>query len=347
MRKIFFVLLLIVVMLFTACSHGHSGNSDTDLVKVSLNLASMENNAQRAISLNADADDLTYYLQVSALWNGSDIQNPYSSLTEINYTDNMELGYFSPGSYTFYAEVKNGNNIIYTGTETPVYISTATKNVEIDMEIYSLNNSTGSITIKIAVPKAGENAPDLTYSYSGASSGNGRVNATPTADTIVNVAGETSASANWYYFEKEITGLTPGKYIMNFNYLDANAGNRIGGASAAFTIRNGDEYEVCGTIEEGEYQIATLLLNLPSISLSLSGVNSIAKHATETTTITATASAGATFTWYVNGVLQNGQTNSTFNFSRAVVGRFVITCVATSSDGKLIKHASHIIRILP
>ena len=86
---------------------------------------------------------------------------------------------------------------------------------------------------------------------------------------------------------------------------------------------------------------------MPTITLSLSGSETAAKHPTETATITATASAGATFTWYVNGTLQGGQTGSTYALSRAVAGRFVVTCVATSSDGKLSKHASHIIRVLP
>ena len=353
MRKVFLVLFLVLVMLFASCSsHLHSVDGEegtaANTVAVKLCLSGdMETTAQRAISLNSDADSLTYYLQTTALWTGSDIQNPYSAKSQITYTDNMEIGYFSPGSYTFYAEVKNGENIIYTGTATPVYISTVTKNVTIDMELYSAGGSTGSVTIKIAVPKAGENAPDVTYAYSGAASGNGRVNTTPTADTIVDTSGVTSASTNWYYFTKEITGLVPGNYVMNFDYLDANAGNRIGGASVAFTVRNGDEYGVYGTIEEGEYQLATLLLNMPTITLSVTGVASIAKHATETTTITATATAGATLKWYVNGVLQVGETSATFNFSRAAVGRFVITCVATSSDGRISKHASHIIRILP
>ena len=352
MKKFLTVLFLIVVMLFASCSNSiHSDGSDsasTNAVKVNLCLAGdIESSAQKAVALNANTDDLTFYLQTTALWTGSDIQNPFSSKTEINYVDNMELGYFSPGSYTFYVEVKNGENIIYTGTNTPVYISTSTKNVTIDLELYAEGGSTGSVTIKIAVPKASENAPDVTYTYSGAASGNGRVNTTPTVNTIVDTSGVTSTSANWYYFEKEINGLVPGNYVMNFDYLDADAGNRIGGASVAFTVRNGDEYGVYGTIEEGEYQLSTLLLVMPTITLTVNGDATTTKHATETATITATATSGATFAWYVNGVLKAGETNSTYNLSRAKVGRFVVTCVATSADGKIKKHASHIIRVLP
>ena len=118
-RNVFMVLLLIVVMLFASCSNSlHSDGSDsapTNAVKVSLCLSGdvQTSGVQKAVAINASADDLSYYIQTTALWTGSDIQNPYPSLTEIAYSDNMELGYFSPGSWTFYVEIKNGANVIY------------------------------------------------------------------------------------------------------------------------------------------------------------------------------------------------------------------------------------------
>ena len=355
-RTLFTALFLVLVMLFVSCANsihrdGDDGiaPSNSQAVKVSLCLGGdvQTSGVQKAVAINASADDLSYYIQTTALWTGSNIQNPYPSLTEITYSDNMELGYFSPGSWTFYVEIRNGANVIYKGTNTPVYISTSTKAVSVEMNLATDGGAVGSVVLKIAVPKANANAPDVTYSYSGAASGSGRVNTTPTVDTTVNTSGVTSASDNWYYFTKTLNDLVPGKYVLVLNYLDENEGNRIGGTTVSFTVRNGDAYGVYGTIEEGEYQIATLLLVMPTITLSLSGSETAAKHPTETATITATASAGATFTWYVNGTLQGGQTGSTYALSRAVAGRFVVTCVATSSDGKLSKHASHIIRVLP
>ena len=86
---------------------------------------------------------------------------------------------------------------------------------------------------------------------------------------------------------------------------------------------------------------------IPEINVSVSGADKVKQSAAETTTITAEATDGAKFMWYVNGMLQCGETGSTYRLSRVYPGVYEVTCIAYSEDGTLAKSASKVVIVTP
>ena len=358
----FLTALLVMAVLFASCSHGsRSGDSDgsakTQAVKVSLSLSGeATNTAQKVLGLTKPSDGYTYWVKATPNWTGTNIQNAIPDWTKITYTGAAyELGYFTPGSWTFEAHIMAGNananaynveKVVYGGTDPAVYISTAAKTVTINTTLFNDTGAVGgTVNLKIAVPKANGNAPDVTVAYGEEDAAT--IDAEPTPNTIVDTDGVPSTSGNWYYFEKTIEDLDAGTYVFTFDYLDQEDGNRIGGATVAFTVRNGETYSICGTIEEGQYQLATIIITMPAVSVTLAGAasESAAYAAEGSVTVAATATDGATLAWYVNGLLQNGQTGAQFNLPRNVRGRFEVVCKA--SKGGLFNYAKKIVTITP
>jgi hypothetical protein len=86
---------------------------------------------------------------------------------------------------------------------------------------------------------------------------------------------------------------------------------------------------------------------IPEINVSVSGAELVKQSSSETTTVTAEATDGAQFIWYVNGMFQEGETGSTYELSRAYPGAYDVTCVAYSGDGALVKSASMLVTVTP
>ncbi len=86
---------------------------------------------------------------------------------------------------------------------------------------------------------------------------------------------------------------------------------------------------------------------IPEINVSVEGADQAKMSADGTTAITATATEGATFMWYVNGRCQNGQTGPAYELSCAYPGVYEVTCIAVSADGTLAKSASKRVTVLP
>lgn len=59
------------------------------------------------------------------------------------------------------------------------------------------------------------------------------------------------------------------------------------------------------------------------------------------------ASEGAQFIWYVNGMFQEGETESVYELSCAYPGVYDVTCIAYSADGALVKSASMAVTVYP
>jgi len=367
MKKILGILVLILALGMVGCSSG-GGDSDAvskaSAVQVKLSLAGEPDNLlQKSVKVNLDADSLSYWVQATPLWTGTDIQNAKATLTEITYEDGVSLGYFTPGAWTFYVAVKNGENIIYDGTLTPVYISTSSKDITIPLTLYT-GQGTGSVTLKIAVPRASASAPVVTVEFGDITE---EAISNPTAGTTVSTAGVTSASNNWYYFEKTYTEIDPGNYNFVLSYYDEEEGNKIGGAAVSVTVRNGDEYLIAGTIENGLYQIANLTLTVPGIKITniVSSAASIAYADDFTVTITATINATEVpvVNWFVNGADANPANNAVGNVETVTEGSvysatytlkgingysrglYDITCIA--SDQNTTTSAQIAIRVTP
>ena len=326
-----FTVLLAMAVLFASCSNGGGSSESASASKVSAVPVTLtlggeaEKIAQKSVVLNAAADSLTYWVQATPLWTGTNIQNAKATLTQITYVDGVSLGYFTPGAWTFYVEIKNGENVIYTGTATPVYISTSDAAVAVDMALKD-SDASGSVTIKVAVPKVSASGTTVTVAYGDVAEA--AVSAA-TADTTVSTAGVTSASDNWCYFTNTYSDLAPGNYTFTLKYKDGS--NVIGGATVAFTVRNGDAYGIYGTIENGQYQIANLTLNMPTVTLIPSEMAYSAPVAS------ITAIDGATYAWTVNGAAATAAASSneySFGTNYTTPGVYHVVCKVTK-DGAI------------
>ena len=86
---------------------------------------------------------------------------------------------------------------------------------------------------------------------------------------------------------------------------------------------------------------------IPEINVAVEGADKVAQSKTGTTAITATATEGAKIMWYVNGMFQDGETDSVYELSCAYPGVYDVTCIAVSADGTLAKSASKCVTVTP
>ena len=339
----FLTALLVMAVLFASCSHG-GGSSDSDgaaktqAVEVTLTLGGeAENVIQKAMALDINDDSLTYWIKAEPQWtnNTETIHNgKTTSFTEIqNYAAEVSLGKFTPGVWKFSAQIKNGANIAYEG-DTTVVISPANNDVTINMQIYG-HGSTGSITIKVAVPTV--ETTKVFVSYDGATAVE-ITNPTPIAHTIVDQAGVTTtynaqsgeglAGKNWTYFTTSKADLSTGNHTVALIYKDGDS--VIGGyGPKAFTVRNGDAFRLYGTIQNGPWEEGSLTLVMPVVELAVSEIT----YTTGTASITTIA--GATYAWYVNGQAATAATNSNsyaFGTNYKTPGEYDIRVVVTKGD---------------
>ena len=105
--------------------------------------------------------------------------------------------------------------------------------------------------------------------------------------------------------------------------------------------------ELGGSGTVASRQAGPFTIIIPEISVSVSGADEAVQSETGTTAITAEASEGAQFIWYVNGMFQEGETESTYELSCAYPGVYDVTCIAYSADGALVKSASMAVTVYP
>lgn len=377
--KILMAVLVVLAVLFASCSThlSEAEGAQAKVVAVTLSLGGeVDKIAQKAVDLAGGVNTATFrfFYKAKAQWASS---APIQGDTGDNFVeivgktvDQMEsgvsLGYFKPGIWQFDVQIRasNGTTIIYQAKESfrTAYkeISKSQLDLEADMELYTAAG-TGTVTIKLAVPKVVvDAAPDVTLTSGAFNSGEeATIDNTPDADYKTGATAEAVkvAATKWYYFEKEISGITPGNYDFVFKYYKNTThtiANQIGGATVSMTVFPGvTDYIIWGTIENGEYQLAQLTLTVPAVTVNFvskiggagDNVNAVPKG--DSLVCTATASAGATLTWSINGfpvtsgLSTTTVTNDTFTFSTSTVtadppayntnkpGEYEIMCKAT------------------
>lgn len=377
--------LLVMAVLFASCSHG-GGSSDgaakVEAVKVSLALGGdVVEAAQKAISLAGGVDEtsFTFWYKAEPQWesaltiqggtgyNAADGTYDFVQLTgktfaQMTATDGVSLGYFTKGIWKFDVEVRNstGNTIIYkansTFTGNPVSIGTAAVLLQPTMEL----NTTGTkakVTFKIAVPKISAST-DLTLAYGSEADAFSTITAPEAKKPTGAGANDEESANNWLYFKKEIS-LDAGKYDFVLSYKEGAA--RIGGAIVSMTLLPGvTDYVVWGTLENGEYQIASLRLVIdPVVTLTLTpsitpvaNIVTVAKNGTLTFAGAPTPST-ATLAWFINGVAApsaniaaaSGNTPETLTVPTGTPGVYEVVCKATS--GNAVKYKSQIVIVTP
>ena len=92
---------------------------------------------------------------------------------------------------------------------------------------------------------------------------------------------------------------------------------------------------------------AGLTIKIPKVSVEVSGAEEVSRSESETTTITAEATEGAVFAWYVNGMFQPGEKGSTFELSCAYPGVYEVACIAMSANGSAADSASMCVVVNP
>ena len=105
--------------------------------------------------------------------------------------------------------------------------------------------------------------------------------------------------------------------------------------------------EISGSGTVASRQAGPFTIIIPEINVSVSGADEARQSETGTTAITAEATEGAQFIWYVNGMFQEGETESTYELSCAYPGVYDVTCIAYSADGALVKSASMAVTVYP
>ena len=316
-------------------------------------------------------------------------------------TDNVSIGYFKPGLWKFDvvitsadgtpATALDGTKVIYKAASTwsnevrSLFDSSdRTVNLPVaTMELYgSAEGAKATIKLKVAVPaiiisEVGNppspqvvTAPDVTVglSYGPTHVAESTVDASPDADTKIEVTAAYNSlpvsnanTTNWYYFERTITDVIPGNYNITLTYKDASGGNKIGGAIIATTILPTD-YTIWGTIENGEFQLGTVTLDVSTVTIDFAtkvggaAATSVVAGGTMVCTPDPTRASGGfdSISWYVNGVAQAAGVDGTsgeFTFgtssttTTANPGTYEIVCKA--QKGTAVYYKSRTVTVTP
>ena len=123
--------------------------------------------------------------------------------------------------------------------------------------------------------------------------------------------------------------------------------NMAGGSEFGESSSKVSEIGTNGNGSESHTASVAFSIIIPEINVSISGADKVTQSKAETTTITAEATEGAVFMWYVNGMLQSGETETTYDLSRVHPGVYEVTCIAVSADGTLAKSASKVVTVTP
>ena len=347
MRYSIFIFLLILSLALIGCSDGNSATNGP--VKVSLAVDSSSGSAANVVTVTEiiDSNTFAYYYLARPLWTGSDFTNiqgdTANEYVQIDrYSSGVSIGFFAQGKWHFDVQVKlietgvteNNWKLVYTGS-VDQYINVANNTVEV---LVSKNTAVdGFVTIdSIKAPTVygdgvGTVSDKLIITYEGPVNGS-------IADNKINIEHSTVASDQLTTFTVPATSLKAGEYIFFLTYNDGTSD--VGGAIKSVNIIPGVTTNISGTIETGTWQDETFKLttgNSLEIKIS-SDKTEIPKTGSATYTCAKVAGPEiTTYSWYVNGVLQEGQTSSTFELVASNYASFgydycTVTCVAKAVD---------------
>ena len=212
--------------------------------------------------------------------------------------------------------------------------------------VLNTSGNNGKVTFKIAVPKISADT-NLTLTYGSETEDFTGVTVLAKKPTALNTLVE---AANWLYYEKVLT-VAPGNYDFELSY---NEGTKIGGAIVSMTVLPGvEDYVIWGTIENGEYQVASLRLIVPSVEITaltpsvsaVAGFVTVAKDDELTFTAT-TDPADATKTWFINGSSASAYVNNgTLTVPTGKPGVYVVVCKATKDNA--VKYKGQTVIVTP
>lgn len=320
MRKkiIFFINIVIAIALMYSCdAGGGSGADNSQLCKISFAAYSEDGRVNnRLVSVtNADPlDGATYQYKATPLWT-SDFGSVQGTTNGwVDYEPGDSLGYFAVGPWEFEVQILSySGHQVYHGT-IQTYANPGAASVTI--EVAKVSDGVGTLSITAYTHTAvADDILDVSY---------GLVSDLQMLDAIETLTVNNPAHdyvANKSTFTKSITQIPAGVYWVTLTYKTGPL-TRVGGVTTCVEIVPGETSSISGWIETNVWQSMSISVgDVPMFGISLSAAGAATSVDSGADLVfTCTKTAGSTdikdYMWFVDGVRQNGQTNSTFTFNR-------------------------------
>ena len=258
MKNVFiiFTLLLTLSLIMVGCDNGSAPDSSpsNNLVMVNLTVGGdAVEVSQNSISVTqTDLSTLTYKYNAIPQWEGTNIHGR-TDWTTINYSDNMSIGYFSPGQWVFGVQILIGNSVVYQGFSNIVDVANSSVNVTVAVNKLVSQATVGSVRIYITAPTVQDDY--LTVSYSGTSSGGPFTVNGESATGYSTDGGRTT-------FEYTVSGLTAGNYTFTLGH--PNGG---GGTAISFSLAQSKGAVISGHLDNGIWQVDYITVSVHSITV--------------------------------------------------------------------------------
>ena len=367
----FLTALLVMAVLFASCSNGGGSGESEAPVKVSFIIDTPHSDVAQTAGVNNSTAGYEFYYAAIPQWTGSDFSAqgatggtnetptyavvPGNNNATYSAGSQANLGYFSQGSWIFYAQVRKAgtNTVVYQGNTGKVYINgdTATHTIVINVA-RNTSAGTATVTVDIEVPNVSD-ATTLTATYNGGSITLSKYDYI-TDSTDPDYANNPTNGTGWSRFIGS-GSLATGSYTFTLTSKDGST--PVGGSVLAFDIIPGENRTISGTIENGEWQTILFTINVPTLDITLAGASSVTHGVPTIFTCTATATQlestdSVTYEWFVGTssvqaaaagtqVLDENedpipnQTRSTYSFNQANPGDYYVTCVAKVAGKKI------------
>ena len=243
-------------LILAGCDNGSASDSvsPSKLVKVSLTVGGdAAEISQKSISVTeTDLASLIYKYNAIPQWEGTNIYGR-TDWTTINYSDDMSLGYFSPGPWVFGVQILIGNSVVYQGFSNIVDVANSGVYVTVAVNKLVSQAAAGSVRISITAPTVQDDY--LTISYSGASSGGPFTVNAESATGYSTDGGRTT-------FEYTVSELTTGSYTFTLGH--PKGGN---GTAVSFSLAQGKGAVISGHLDNSIWQVDYITVSVHSITV--------------------------------------------------------------------------------
>lgn len=251
---VFTILLIFLVFTLIGCNNGSATAEPNNLVKVSLVVNNEVSQKSVSITSNLDWGNFTFQYNAVPQWNGTNIQGA-TDWTNLNYSDGVSLGYFTPGQWIFGVRIFNEGTPIYEGFSSKINISTSSVEVNVMMRKIITEAIIGSISINVT-------APTINGDYL-------NISCNSEAAQTANIERENGIST----FTYSINNLIAGNYTITLVHPSANSG-----AVLAIDLREGEMAVISGHLDNGIWQVGYITVNIHSISLNKNEYGNVYKN---------------------------------------------------------------------